>query len=401
MSSLLKLSVLMLTALIVGCATLPRDPVPVDKAEEAVVPGMPEVRSWAGVTTEAFQKDVKNSVIDEPKDHFQRNASGEPIYDVLALSGGGANGAFGAGFVYGWSENGDRPKFKLITGISTGALIAPFVFAGPEYDEVLKELYTGVSTEDIVESFSVFQILFKKESLSGTAPLYNLISNYVTQDFLADVAKAHDQGSRLFIGTTNLDAGKLVVWNMGLIAKSGHPDAAELFRKVMLASASIPIAFPPVMIPVEVDGQLYDEMHVDGGTNSQVFFHAMTININKITKKLKTRIPSFEGTLYIVRNGKLASEQTHVERKLLSITDKTVSVMIKSAARNDLFRMKLLADAETMDVRFVGIPEDFVSESEEEFDQKEMGRLFEIGRTQWKQDDPWLHWDKANRQFEK
>ena len=400
MRGIFKLSVLLLAVLSVGCATLPREPVPVDQADEAQVSGMPDVRSWAGITSETFQKDVKNSVINEPEGVFQRNAKGEPIYDVLALSGGGANGAFGAGFVHGWSEYGDRPRFKLVTGISTGALIAPFVFAGPEYDEVLKDLYTGVSTEDIVEAFSIFQILFKKESLSGTAPLYNLISSYVTEDFLADVARAHDEGSRLFIGTTNLDAGKLMVWNMGLIAKSDHPDAPELFRKVMLASASIPIAFPPVMIPVEVDGQQYDEMHVDGGTNSQVFFHAMTININKVTKKLETRFPSFEGTLYIVRNGKLASEQTQVDRKLLSITEKTVSVMIKSAARNDLYRMKLLADAETMDIRFVGIPDDFVSESEEEFDQKEMSRLFEIGRNKWQQPDPWQHWDDQRRQFE-
>ena len=186
--------------------------------------------------------------------------------------GGGANGAFGAGLLKGWTESGTRPAFKLVTGISTGALIAPFAFLGSGYDATLEDFYTTITTKDIYRERSYFAILFDPSSMTDTTPLQKIVAKQVDENVLAAVAQAHRQGRRLFIGTTNMEAGKLVIWDMGAIAASGKPGALELFRKVMLASAAIPVAFPPVFIPVKAAGKEYEEMHVDGGTAAQVFF---------------------------------------------------------------------------------------------------------------------------------
>ena len=182
------------------------------------------------------------------------------------MSGGGSNGAFGAGLLYGWTKTGTRPDFKLVTGISTGALIAPFAYLGSDFDEELKLVYTTITAENILQKRNILAILFKSESLANTDPLQQLVEQYISEDTLRAVAERHDRGHRLYIGTTHMDAQHLIVWNMGLIAKQQSSKALDLFRKVMVASASIPVAFPPVFIEVEIDGEPFDEMHVDGGT---------------------------------------------------------------------------------------------------------------------------------------
>ena len=197
-------------------------------------------------------------------------------YAHLALSGGGANGAFGAGFLNGWSSAGNRPVFKIVTGVSTGALMAPFAFLGPSYDPSLREFYTTTSSRDIFILGSLFNLARRflfDEALADTGPLARLIERHVDAELVQRVAEAHDRGRRLYIGTVDLDSLGFVVWNMGLIAKSGRPEALILFRKVMLASASIPIVFPPVFFDVEADGQRFDEMHVDGAVGARVFYN--------------------------------------------------------------------------------------------------------------------------------
>ena len=178
------------------------------------------------------------------------------------------------GFLSGWTATGRRPPvFKLVTGVSTGALMAPFAFLGPEYDGALREFYTTVETRDIFAIGSLLVSLLRGDSLADTGPLASLIARHVDTEFLRKIADAHGRGRRLYIGTVDLDAQQFVVWNMGLIAVSGRPEAPELFRKVMLASASVPIAFPPVFFDVEAGGQRYDEMHVDGAVAARVFLN--------------------------------------------------------------------------------------------------------------------------------
>jgi predicted acylesterase/phospholipase RssA len=191
-------------------------------------------------------------------------------HDYLVLSGGGGNGAFGAGLLAGWTAHGSRPEFQIVSGVSTGALIAPFAFLGPAYDGTLRDVYTRYSTEDLVESRSLLSIVRGDAALS-TARLRALIAHYLDDAVIAAIAAEGARGRSLFVGTTNLDAGRPVVWDITRIAAHGTPAARELIYDVILASTAIPGAFPPVMIQVEAHGLRYDEMHVDGGVTSQLF----------------------------------------------------------------------------------------------------------------------------------
>jgi len=366
--------------LLAGCAALPRNPVPVEDIRRAEIPGMSGVRAWGGQLNPDFQTDLVASIQQEPAGAFPLDAAGHPIYHGLALSGGGSNGAFGAGVLNGWTTAGTRPDFKVVTGISTGALIAPFAFLGPGYDEQLKTVYTTTRTHDILERLNIFRIIFQGEAFAHTTPLKQLIEIHFNADFLKAVSAAHNQGRRLYVGTTHMDAQTLVVWNMGAIANSGHPDALDLFQKIILASSSIPAAFPPVFIEVEVDGRRYDEMHTDGGTVTQVFFRAGTMDLHAAARTAgRTQRDGYRGTLYVIRNGKLGPEPEQVKRRLPEISGRAISTMIKYTAFNELHRIQSNTDATNLGFRYAAIPDDFQSKAEEVFDPREMKRLFELG----------------------
>ena len=212
-----------------------------------------------------FQKGLLESFRQEDPRDFPPQSDGTRTYPALTLSGGGANGAYGAGLLNGWSEEGSRPVFKIVTGVSTGALIAPMVFLGSEYDGKLKEFYTTISSKDIFKKKGILGII-GGNSLASTKPLAHRIAKGVDESFLQAVADAHSQGRRLYIGTTNLDSQRLVVWDMGAIASSGDKGALELFRKIMLASASIPVIFPPVYIDVEADHPMAEDIVINAKT---------------------------------------------------------------------------------------------------------------------------------------
>lgn len=384
--SRLKFSTFIVAAILIfaGCSGLERNPVPVDRMPEAVVADMPNVRSWGGRVSPHSQADIIQSVRDEPEGEFPRTADGTINYSALALSGGGANGAFGAGFLYGWTKTGHRPKFKLVTGISTGALIAPFAFLGSDYDDTLREMYTTMSTRNI------FHIKLGSEAIADTSPLIEQIEKYIDESVLADVAAAHSRGRRLYIGTTHLDADRMVIWNMGAIAASRQTDAPGLFRKVVLASASIPGAFPPVLIEVEVDGIQYDEMHVDGGLKAQVFLHGAVLNIKDAAKELLgDKDVNRIGRIYVIRNGQVAPIPEAIPRKMTAIIGRTLSLMTKQAALNDLYRIFTFTQRDGLSFNFASIPDDFEMENDEPFDREEMKRLFEVGYEIAQSDDAW------------
>jgi hypothetical protein len=367
-------------AISAGCSSLPpRHPVPVDQLYRAqVLPGVPAVRAWAGTFSEQFSEDLIESVRQEMRASARNGKTRAPKINILALSGGADYGAFGAGFMNGWSQSGTRPVFKFVTGISAGALIAPFAFLGREYDGALKEGFTTVGPGDIyrVRGLSVLW----SDSLFDSTPLAELIRKYVDQDILQAVARAHRQGRRLYIGTTDMDADRLVVWNMGAIANSGHPGALELFRKVILASSSIPLTFPPVLINVTVDGVSYDEMHVDGGVKAQLFFTAATINMVQIRKQLGLPVTPEESTkLYIVRNATVGPKPESVPRKLNKIMDRSLSQLIEAQARNDLVRVYDFAQKQGFGFYWIAIPKDYKPQQKELFNTAEMNRLFSIG----------------------
>ena len=370
-SILLVLFVMIL--IVSGCASAPtRNAIPEELFRPNEVSGIEKIRYWGDETPPYFTQLMKGSqaVLDE---RFGAIMGKEHNY--LAISGGGSNGAFGAGLLAGWTASGTRPEFTLVTGISTGALTAPFAFLGPAYDAKLKEVYTTYSTKDLVEKRGFFRII-KGDAVIGTEPLRNLIARYIDEQMMQDLADEYGRGRQLLIGTTNLDAERPVAWNITRIAASGHPKALKLIQQVLLASASIPVAFPPVYIKVEEDGQVYDEMHVDGGATSQVFFYPMDVDWKIIIRRLKVK-----GTpnLYVIRNSRLAPTWKSVEPKLTSIAGRSVDSLIRTQGLGDMYRLYLLASRDKLNYNLSYIPDDFTEKATEQFDPVYMGKLFDLG----------------------
>jgi len=308
---------------------------------------------------------------------------------ALVLSGGGSNGAFGAGFLKGWTTAGTRPTFKLVTGVSTGALIAPYAFLGSDYDDELERAFTSVTTGDVYKVRSPFAIL-KKDSLARTDPLAARIEELITDDMLRAIAAEHRKGRRLFVGTTNLDAQRFVVWNMGAIADSGQPGSLVLFRKVLLASASIPVAFPPVYFKVDVDGRTFDEMHVDGGVISILFLWGAMIDI--VDAKRELRIDSDEpiqASIFIIRNSQIEPAPKQVKPKLINIASRSMLTLLKAVAMGDLVQIWLQASGTGIEFRYVGIPPQHAETPTGTFDPPDMRRLFELGRAMALAPEPW------------
>jgi hypothetical protein len=389
-------SALMITTVLIalGCATKARNPVPADKISDVEIFGKPEIRAWAGKINPAFQQDFIDAVRIKNEVYFPDQKSGCKVSDdLLALSGGGSNGAFGAGFLNGWTKAGTRPVFKTVTGVSTGALIAPFALLGSKYDEVLKPIYTDISTKDVAKNRGISELW--NESLADDTPLINLINKYVDENLLKAIAEEHAKGLRLYIGTTNMDAGRFVIWNMGAIAASGRPEALELFRKVLLASSSMPVFFPPVLIKVKVDGNEFDEMHADGGVMAQVFFHQFTLNIREVDKSLNLPKEHKCVEIYLIRNGKVEPDYTQVERNLKDIAVRTISIMVGASAMNDFIHIYYSATQNNIGFNYAAVPDEFVSTAQEPFDREEMKRLFQLGYDlgssgyKWNKELPW------------
>jgi hypothetical protein len=300
-----------------------------------------------------------------------------PPVSYLTISGGGGDGAFGAGLLVGWTESGTRPIFRYVTGISTGALIAPFAFLGPDYDPVLRETYTQVTDDNIFKKRDITALMFS-DAMADTTPMAEMVSRYVTRELLDRIAAEYAKGRLLFIGTTNLDAREAVYWNMGAIASSQDPAALELFRKITLASAAIPGAFPPVMIDVTVDGQSYQEMHVDGGASRQVFLYPPAIHLRDLAREAGIER---ERHLYVIRNSRLDPDWASVDRRLMTIVNRSVTALIHAQGLGDLNRMFMTSTRDGLDYNLAYIPSDFTVVKTSEFDRAYMNALFERGRT--------------------
>ncbi len=372
----------------------PRNALPQELLGKGEPFGIPNVRAWGGEHSPLFQADLVEAIRQFQRSDPRAAADEKRVVHILALSGGGADGAFGAGLLNGWTAAGDRPEFRLVTGISTGALIAPFAFLGSEYDKSLEKFYTTVTTKDISRKKSPLAVMAGTDSLTDSSPLARMLAEVVTGDVFGAVAKAHKQGRRLYIGTTNLDARRLVVWNMGAIAASGKPNALELFRKVMLASASIPVAFQPVYIPVEVDGKSYDEMHVDGGVTTQVFFYGFMLDLAAATREAGALKPKVKA--YVIRNSQIRSKYDPVKPRLLPIAGRSVSHLISTQGIGDLYRIYTITQRDGTDFNLANIPADHVSQATESFDPKEMRCLYDLGFRQaragydWQKQPPGL-----------
>jgi hypothetical protein len=369
-------------ALVVGvllqaCGSLSRlDAVPSSLTERAVIPGIPNARHWIDRDLAAF---IKSAIQDDQRERADLARAGEmtdplPPANLLAISGGSDEGAFAAGLLAGWTAHRTRPEFHLVTGISTGALIAPFAFLGPQYDDIIRTVFTSVRSEDIFHRRNMLSGL-ASDGMADSGPLSRLVAKYVTPEILAAVAEEYAKGRVLEIGTTDLDSGRPVTWNMGAIAASEAPGTLELFRKIMIASTSIPGEVSPVMIDVDVDGRHFQEMHVDGGVITQVFLYPPHIlaEIHRATGRPYRR----ELHAYVIRNGRLEPEWSDTERHTLSIGARAISALVQTQGIGDLQRIYRSAQRDGVDFNLAYIGSDFNYPRNEKFDPKYMKRLFD------------------------
>jgi hypothetical protein len=374
---------LLLLGLTAGCAGPTRlAAVPTEATQRAQPLGIPNARFWADTDGPAMVREARAAL---EREGAANPSSALAPASYLGLSGGSDNGAFGAGLLVGWSEVGTRPEFKLVTGISTGSLIAPFAFLGPSYDAQLREVYTTIGPADVYEERWVPSAVFS-DALAGTDPLFRLISRYANERMLDEIAREYRRGRLLLIGTTNLDAQRPVIWNIGAIAASGHPGALDLFRKLLLASASVPGAFPPVLIDVELDGHHYQEMHVDGGAVAQTFLIPSAVGE---AVDLRAKEHARQRTAYVIRNARLDPEWASTDRRLLSITGRAIATMIHYSGHNDVVRIYFTSQRDGVDYNLAYIGQDFAAPRKQNFDTTYMRALFEYGYAQGRHGPLW------------
>lgn len=316
-----------LAAQMAACGSVPRTAYTAEQAANATVVGIPGARVFADASVDTIAELAANP---------QRRASG---FTYLALSGGGGDGAYGAGILNGWSAAGTRPDFTLVSGVSTGALIAPFAFLGSGYDSYLTEFYTSGVAETLVAQPSLTNVLFGS-GLFGDGRLRDLIGRYVTGDLLDAIAAEHAKGRRLLVVTTNLDSQRAVIWNMGAIASSNAPNRIDLFRDVLAASASIPAVFPPQFIDVSAGPTQFQEMHVDGSVVTPVFTLPQSLLLRD--GKLRT---TGKGQIYVIINGRLEPDFEVTQDNTLAIVGRSFTTASRARSRAALAATYALARA--------------------------------------------------------
>jgi predicted acylesterase/phospholipase RssA len=313
------------------------------------------------------------------------HAEGEPA-NVLVLSGGAMNGAFPAGLLKGWSESGTRPQFDVVTGISTGALIAPFAFLGAECDAELERVYTTTNANQIYRLRWLWSLPWA-DALADSEPLRRRIKKEVTAEMLARIADEHRQGRRLYVGTTNLDTLQLVVWDLGAIAAGDDPQKLDLFQEVLLASCSIPGLLPPVPINVVIDGKRYSELHADGNVSASLFVPSQMLEAGSESSSPRETSPI---NVYVIVAGKLAPERATVARRLWHVSDMSLKGLIQSQMEGDLQRVYLSTRLSGARFHLAAIPQDLATNSDSlSFDQKSMRQIFDAGRQFGKLGGPW------------
>jgi len=308
--------------LLSACSFIPREPFTAREQAIAEIPGIPNARVWVDGNEAEFRAFLRGTVL------ASRTGPSES-FDILALSGGAYDGAYGAGVVGGWTATGTRPHFTIVTGVRAGALIAPFAFLGPNYDAEMHEAFSYDAAQMLGDLGGIFSLLGTVDLRHGM--LQNLIDKFIDERLLASVAAEHARGRRLLILTTNLDAQRGVVWDMGAIA-AGGPQYRELFRDVLVASASIPGIFGPTYIEAHANGHFFREMHVDGGATSQVFILPDVV----FEKGFRVADPKNRPRLWIVINNHITPQFEVVEAGLLPTVSRSFSTLIKNDAKTTL-----------------------------------------------------------------
>jgi len=352
--------------------------------------GAVPLERWDPTFKNTFERDLIEGIQIRLREH-RKKAPGQPItLRGLALSGGGSHGAYGAGVLIGWTDAGTRPEFDVVTGISTGALTATAVFLGPEQDDTLR-MYTKVTNKDIFKLRGPLGVL-TKDSIYDSAPLRALIAKQIDDVTLQAVAREYAKGRRLFIGTVNLDAQAFTIWNMGLIASSDRPDKLERYRDVILASASVPVIFPPVYIPVEVGGETYRQMHVDGGAREMIFFPEFIQDFDKAIAEAGFSRADVHGEIYVLFNGRIAARGTYepVPARALSIMEVAARTFQRTIATSSIYQIWVRGLIHRLAIHITDIPPEYKDlQVDMEFNRDDMKRLFDYGYNRSVKGEAW------------
>lgn len=340
-----------------ACTSLPRTPYTAAEASTSRVLDIDGLRRYADepVTKFSFEKDTSTAT-----------------KSYLALSGGGADGAYGVGVLNGWTTARTRPTFSVVSGVSTGGLIAPFAFLGSQYDDTLKEVYTSGIAESLLNDPSIMRVLFGS-GLFGNTRLRELVARYVGPDILAQVARENAKGRKLLVVTTDLDTQRTAIWDMGKIAAVGTPEALKLFRDVMAASASIPLVFPPIMIDAEGQGRRFQEMHVDGGVTAPV----LTLPEALFSQD---RLPgNARMNIYILVNKKIERNFELVSNSTIDVASRSLSSITQSQTRSIIFSTYDFAKRNRLGFHLSYIARDYPAPPSEGFDTAYMRALYQYG----------------------
>jgi hypothetical protein len=371
-SALLVLGLLALT----GCASIARVPFTKEQQSVATVPGIPNARVWSDDRADTLLARARSEVLAGP-------AGRAGAVNVLAISGGGSNGAYGAGLLAGWSERGTRPEFTVVTGASAGALIAPVAFLGPAYDPVLKCLFSEGIGEELLQIDGLSAIF--GAGVFKTEPLKRLIARYVDDALLERIGVEYRKGRRLLVVTTNLDAQRTAVWDMGAIASSGAPGALDLFRDVLVASASVPGVYSPVLINVEGDGRRFEEMHVDGGVRANLLVVPESLLLSSVPPPASGVHPR----VYIVMNNKLEQDFEIVEGKALTIVSRSFTTAVKANTQNTLIATYDFARRNKWDFNLASIDAEYPTTTSMGFDRGYMLQLYQYGYEKGREGPSW------------
>jgi hypothetical protein len=370
-----------------ACTTMTRlASVPSELQDEARPDGVPGVRFYpqqfsdpsAHLQGSTFQRaSARSAEIPVSRDT-------DVACDLLAVSAGGDRGAFAAGLLNGWSQTGTRPRFRVVTGVSVGALIAPFAFLGPRYDHVLREVTLSAGPGKFFRRRSSLSGLLG-DGFASSEPLELLLATYVTAEVLQEIANEYRHGRDLYIMTTDLDAGVPVIWNMGAIAASDSPDALALFRQVMRASAAIPVVVSPVLIDVTAAGRHFQELHVDGSVVHQVFLYPDS-------PSLPAQAARGAGTscrAFIIMNTQFDSNWSPTPLHTLGIGERTMQTLTRVEASSDVDRMFAALQRQSIDFNLAYIDSDFQAAHPRDFDEFYMRALYVYGQQLGSRDDPW------------
>ena len=355
--------------MLAGCTTWPERPaISSATAAAALIKGFDDIRIYADADIDQWLQWRKHW-----EDGRARAGAVEPIR-MLAISSGSDKGAFAAGLLNGWSHSANRPDFSLVTGASTGALIAPYAFLGSRYDDALRTMYTTVSDKDIFHKHHIKGVL-GGASLTDSAPLASLIEHYLTGQIVEEIASEHRKGRRLLVATTNLDAQRGVLWDIGAIANSTNPEKVTFIRQILLASASIPGLFPPVLIKAEHNGQELTEMHIDGGTTASMFIVPTALLWSSSDG------PAIEAphSIDLIYNGTLQSRYEVVQPRTFTIIERALATAIVAADRQGIAAYEGFSRRHNVQFSKWTIELDFPDKAHSLFDQEYMKKLFDYG----------------------